>query len=89
MVVTFGSQSIKTPHVILYNVFLCISKWPISYYFKNKLRTIQRQNLGEIENSQPESQYTGSYERECITLLLNLFLLSLFGILCAIEYSFF
>ena len=57
MVVTFGSQSIKTSYVTLYIVLLCVSKWPARYSFKKKLRTIQPQSMGRIKNSQPEPQF--------------------------------
>ena len=52
-----GSRSINISYVVLYIVFLCISKFPTPSQTKNKLRTIQPQNLGNIKNSQPEPQF--------------------------------
>ena len=51
------SQPIKTSNVVLYIVFLCISKLPSSRQIKNTLRAIQPQNFGKIKNSQLQPQF--------------------------------
>ena len=86
-----GSQS-KHP------MFSCI----LSFYvflnglhatnFKNKLRTIQPQNLGKIKNSQPEHQFSGSYRKEKSIhyhfIVLNIIIIiGIFSIIISIALS--
>ena len=47
-----------------YIVFLSVSKWPTRYYFKNKLRTIQHQNLEKLRAASLNLNFTGCYKKD-------------------------
>ena len=58
------------------------------YWIKNKLRTIQPQNLEKIKNSQPELKFTGSYKKKSLTFTVILLLLMLLFCYCCCSSEF-
>ena len=63
----FGSRPIKTSNVVLYAVFLFISKWPTRYYFRNILATIPPNKIFRtLRRAYLNLSFTGSYKKENI-----------------------